>query len=56
MIERLVPKGRKIEIFARMNNIRNGWLSIGNQLGTTNLIDPILKKRYEEGILLKNNP
>jgi len=31
-IERLVPKGFYLEIFARRNNLRNGWFSIGNEL------------------------
>eukprot|EP01117_Protostelium_nocturnum_P008242 TRINITY_DN2941_c0_g1_i1.p1 TRINITY_DN2941_c0_g1~~TRINITY_DN2941_c0_g1_i1.p1 ORF type:complete len:733 (-),score=238.28 TRINITY_DN2941_c0_g1_i1:169-2367(-) len=33
LIEKMVPGGRKIELFARNHNIRRGWLSIGNQLG-----------------------
>ena len=32
MIERMVPGGRKIELFARPHNRRRGWLSLGNQL------------------------
>jgi hypothetical protein len=28
-----VPGARKIELFARNNNLRKGWLSLGNQLG-----------------------
>jgi len=31
-IERLVPRGFYMEIFARRNNLRNGWFSIGNEL------------------------
>merc|ERR1712130_762472 len=31
-IERLVPSGFYMEIFARRNNLRNGWFSIGNEL------------------------
>jgi len=31
-IERLVPNGFYMEIFARRNNLRNGWFSIGNEL------------------------
>lgn len=30
--EQLVPKGYYLEIFARRNNLRNGWFSIGNEL------------------------
>lgn len=32
MIERLVPNGHYLEIFARRNNLRNHWASIGNEL------------------------
>lgn len=32
LIERLVPNGQYLEIFARRNNLRNGWVSIGNEL------------------------
>ena len=31
MIDRIFPKKcRKLEIFARENNLREGWLSLGN--------------------------
>ncbi|CAI2367938.1 unnamed protein product [Moneuplotes crassus] len=56
MIERLVPTGRRIEIFARMNNIRPGWLSIGNQLRTTRLEDAGLVEKFKNGELLKDMP
>lgn len=32
LIEQLVPNGQYLEIFARRNNLRNGWVSIGNEL------------------------
>jgi len=32
MIEELVPEGRYLELFARRNNLRNYWVSIGNEL------------------------
>jgi len=32
MIEELVPDGRYLELFARRNNLRNYWVSIGNEL------------------------
>ncbi|EGR29984.1 methyltransferase like 3, putative [Ichthyophthirius multifiliis] len=35
IIELLIPGSKKIEIFARNNNLRPGWLSLGNQLGET---------------------
>ena len=53
IIEKMVPNGRKVEFFARKNNLRNGWLSIGNQLGDTNLHDQELKQQWEDGSLLK---
>ena len=32
MIESLVPKGYYLEIFGRRNNLRDGWITIGNEL------------------------
>lgn len=32
LIEELVPNGRYLEVFARRNNLRNYWVSIGNEL------------------------
>ena len=32
MIEELVPHGRYLEIFGRKNNLRDGWVTIGNEL------------------------
>ena len=28
-----MPGAKKIELFARNNNLRHGWFSLGNQLG-----------------------
>jgi len=44
IIEMLMPGAKKLEIFARNNNLREGWFSIGNQLGVeyaewTNVVD-----------------
>lgn len=33
VIEAMMPGARKIELFARNHNIREGWLSLGNRLG-----------------------
>lgn len=33
MIELMFPGSKKIELFARNNNLRYGWFSLGNQLG-----------------------
>jgi N6-adenosine-specific RNA methylase IME4 len=35
VIESMMPGSRKVELFARNNNIREGWLSLGNRLGPT---------------------
>uniref|UniRef100_A0A6U9QP54 mRNA m(6)A methyltransferase n=1 Tax=Picocystis salinarum TaxID=88271 RepID=A0A6U9QP54_9CHLO len=32
LIEKLVPNGRYLEIFARKNNLRNYWVSLGNEV------------------------
>ena len=32
LVEALVPNGQYIEIFARRNNLRDGWISVGNEL------------------------
>ena len=34
-----MPTANKIELFARNNNLRPGWLSLGNQLGEKYLKD-----------------
>jgi len=39
---------RKLEIFARENNLREGYMSLGNQLPDTFISDQRLKKRYEK--------
>ena len=33
IIEMMMPGAKKLEIFARNNNLRQGWFSLGNQLG-----------------------
>jgi mRNA (2'-O-methyladenosine-N6-)-methyltransferase len=32
LIEALVPGGSYLEIFGRRNNLRDGWVTIGNEL------------------------
>jgi len=32
LIEHLVPDGKYLEIFARKNNLRNYWVSVGNEI------------------------
>ncbi len=31
-VEKLVPNGFYLEIFGRRNNLRNGWVTVGNEL------------------------
>ncbi len=46
IVERLVgTKSRKLEIFGRVHNLRPGWITIGNQLEGTHVIDPEIKNR-----------
>jgi len=33
IIDLLIPGANKVELFARNNNLKQGWLSLGNQLG-----------------------
>jgi len=33
IIDLMMPGAKKVEIFARNNNLRQGWLSLGNQIG-----------------------
>ena len=37
LIEELVPNGRYLEIFARKNNLRDFWVSVGNEVTGTGL-------------------
>lgn len=48
IIERLAPGQRKIEIFGRKHNTHPGWITLGNQLGDTRLVEPDVIKRYNE--------
>ena len=48
MLERISPGTRKIEIFARAHNKHPGWISLGNQLDGTVLVEPLVRKRYME--------
>ena len=52
MIDRLMgskrDQARKLEIFARENNLREGWLSLGNQLPPTHITDPILLENMKK--------
>ncbi|CAI5985161.1 unnamed protein product [Closterium sp. NIES-65] len=48
MLERISPRTRKLELFARMHNTHAGWISLGNQLDGTRLVDADLRKRFKE--------
>lgn len=48
IVERLVGSGvRKLEIFGRQHNTRPGWLTVGNQLEGTRIVERELLQRYE---------
>ncbi|GAB2296222.1 hypothetical protein Dimus_030350 [Dionaea muscipula] len=46
MLERISPRTRKLELFARMHNTHAGWLSLGNQLNGVHLVDEGLRARF----------
>ena len=48
IIDRLLnkPDSKKLEIFARENNLRSGWLSLGNQLPPSHLTEKQMKQKY----------
>lgn len=48
IIERMNPKGRYIELFARTHNRRFNWLSLGNQLPPTYVVDNELISRWNQ--------
>eukprot|EP00300_Choanocystis_sp_HF-7_P011587 c17527_g1_i1.p1 GENE.c17527_g1_i1~~c17527_g1_i1.p1 ORF type:complete len:346 (+),score=58.79 c17527_g1_i1:634-1671(+) len=47
LIERLSPNTPKLEIFGRQHNCRPGWITLGNQLQGTNIVDKDLKARFD---------
>ncbi|KAG0490290.1 hypothetical protein HPP92_007153 [Vanilla planifolia] len=47
MLERISPRTRKLELFARMHNTHAGWLSLGNQLSGVRLVDEGLRARFK---------
>ncbi|WWD19012.1 hypothetical protein CI109_103469 [Kwoniella shandongensis] len=48
VIERLAPKGRKLELFGRKHNTRPGWLTLGNQLGDSQIAESDLHDRLAQ--------
>nr|ABR17536.1 unknown [Picea sitchensis] len=47
MLERISPRTRKLELFARMHNTHAGWMSLGNQLNGVRLVDEGLRARFK---------
>ncbi|KAL2527768.1 N6-adenosine-methyltransferase MT-A70-like [Abeliophyllum distichum] len=47
MLERISPRTRKLELFARMHNVHAGWISLGNQLQGVRLVDEGLRARFK---------
>nr|XP_023921736.1 N6-adenosine-methyltransferase MT-A70-like [Quercus suber]POE98820.1 n6-adenosine-methyltransferase mt-a70-like [Quercus suber] len=47
MLERISPRTRKLELFARMHNTHAGWMSLGNQLRGVRLVDEGLRARFK---------
>ncbi|XP_002989604.2 probable N6-adenosine-methyltransferase MT-A70-like [Selaginella moellendorffii] len=47
MLERISPRTRKLELFARMHNTHAGWISLGNQLNGVRLVDDNLRRRFK---------
>ncbi|KAI4840993.1 N6-adenosine-methyltransferase MT-A70 [Plasmodium brasilianum] len=48
LIERLCPQNLKIELFGRPHNVRNNWITLGNQLNGVVLHHPQIKERYNK--------
>ena len=48
LIERLKPGGRKLELFARPHNRRQGWISLGNQLPGVYFVEEEIIQRFNE--------
>jgi len=46
VIERLSPGTEKIEIFGRPHNTRPGWMTLGNQLDGTRILDPKIVEKF----------
>jgi mRNA (2'-O-methyladenosine-N6-)-methyltransferase len=56
LLERLVPGGRKLELFGRPHNAHRGWTTLGNQLGRMQCSEPWLRQRLlEEGVVAESD-
>ncbi|CBZ55785.1 putative N6-adenosine-methyltransferase 70 kDa subunit [Neospora caninum Liverpool] len=59
--ERMAPDSLKVELFGRMHNVRNNWITLGNQLKGVKIEHPLLRDRYNafaerEGLPLADIP
>lgn len=50
VLDRLAPTVRKLEMFGRPHNLRDGWITVGNQLGNVHLTDPDLIEKFSKPI------
>jgi N6-adenosine-specific RNA methylase IME4 len=48
LIERMKPGGRKLELFARAHNRRQGWISLGNQLPGVYFVEEEIIERFNK--------
>ena len=48
LIERISPGTNKLEIFGRKHNIRPGWMTLGNQLQHSKILDPNILKKFKK--------
>jgi N6-adenosine-specific RNA methylase IME4 len=48
LIERMKPGGRKLELFARAHNRRQGWISLGNQLPGVYFVEKEIIERFNQ--------
>ncbi len=51
LIERLIPGGRNLELFARPHNRIYGWLSLGNQLPGAYIVEEDMLNRFNDKYL-----
>eukprot|EP00917_Polyrhabdina_sp_WS-2016_P022052 GHVP01047726.1.p1 GENE.GHVP01047726.1~~GHVP01047726.1.p1 ORF type:complete len:571 (+),score=93.36 GHVP01047726.1:144-1856(+) len=56
IIERMAPGGLKVELFGRPHNVRNNWLTLGNQVNESSIPDLALRKRFNEAAALMELP
>ena len=48
ILERLSPGTPKLEIFGRKHNTRPGWMTLGNQLNCTKILDPLIYNQFKQ--------